>query len=76
MSATKLMKIVELSWLAARSMLLVCHVYRSLPAGSVGNGRAMRMKTVIVAAMLALGCAASQAEPVSRLFLTTAHLQR
>jgi polar amino acid transport system substrate-binding protein len=31
----------------------------------------MRMNTVIVAAMLALGCAASQAQPVPRLVLTT-----
>lgn len=44
---------------------------QSLPAGSIGNGGAMRIKTVIVAAMLALGCAASQAQPESRLYLTT-----
>jgi polar amino acid transport system substrate-binding protein len=31
----------------------------------------MRTKTVIVAAMLALGCAASQAQPAPRLFLAT-----
>ena len=52
-------------------MLLVCWMHRSLPAGSAGNGYAMRMKTIIVAAMLALGCAASQAQPEPRLYLAT-----
>jgi len=52
-------------------MLLVCWVHRSLPAGSAGNECAMRTKTVIVAAILALGCTASQAQPEPRLYLTT-----
>jgi polar amino acid transport system substrate-binding protein len=46
-------------------------VHSSLPPGSAGKEGAMRIKTVIVAAMLALGCAALQARPEPRLYLTT-----
>jgi polar amino acid transport system substrate-binding protein len=69
--ATNLTEIVELLWIAGPSMLLVCWVLRSLPSGSVGNGCSMRIKTVIVAAMLGLGCASSQAQPRPRLYLAT-----